>query len=191
MDPQPDHRAPAEVRDGEPYIGTGDIRSDGSIDFESCRRVSVRALEKQQSNFRIEQGDILFGKIGTIGQPQFLPQPANYALNANTILIKPIGSPTYVLELLRSQLIERQIAVQIHSTTQPAFGIQRVRSMLVPIPHTEEQERIAIALNTHQSRIITEEASRNKLIQIKKGLMHDLLTGRVRVPITRSEVVAV
>jgi type I restriction enzyme S subunit len=93
IDPQPNHRAPVEVAGGEPYIGVGDLRADGSINFESCRKVSREAVTKQQQRFRIEAGDIIFGKIGTIGFPQFLPQGIRYALNANTVLIKPKENP--------------------------------------------------------------------------------------------------
>jgi len=193
IDPQPSHRAPAEVVGGEPYIGVGDLRADGSINFESCRKVSPKAVTKQQQRFSIEVGDIIFGKIGTIGFPQFLPQGIRYALNANTVLIKPKHCPSYVLWLLRSSFVEKQIQMQIHSTTQPAFGIQRIRAMLVPLPSKNEQHRISTILDSHSARLVTEESHLAKLKQLKKGLMHDLLTGRVRVTslIAESELLCI
>ena len=181
IDPQPDHRAPPEVQDGKPYVGVGDFRQDGSIDFDSCRKVSPAALAKQQQRFRIEPGDIIFGKIGTIGLPRFLPQGLEYALNANTVLIKPKTCPSYVMSLLNSKIVEQQIQLQTHSTSQPAFGIQRIRAMLAPIPNESEQFQITAVLDSHEERIRTEETYLNKLKEQKKGLMHDLLTGRVRV----------
>jgi type I restriction enzyme S subunit len=182
IDPQPDHRAPPEVNDGEPYIGVGDFHPDGSIDFESCRKVSSIAVDKQQRRFCIELGDILFGKIGTIGLPKFLPQVGRrYALNANTVLIKPKSCPSFVLWLLQSHYVEKQIQFETHSTSQPAFGILRIRAMKIPIPPLGEQERIVAILNAHNDRVITEETYLNKLKRQKQGLMHDLLTGKVRV----------
>ncbi|MEG4988664.1 restriction endonuclease subunit S [Microcoleus sp. BR0-C5] len=182
IDPQPDHRAPPEVNDGEPYIGVGDFRPDGSIDFNGCRKVSSAAVTKQQQRFSIEPGDIIFGKIGTIGLPKFLTQIGRrYALNANTVLIKPRGCASFVMWLLESNFVEQQIQFETHSTSQPAFGILRIRAMLVPIPKPEEQIRIAAVLDVHDSRIRTEEAYRDKLKLQKQGLMHDLLTGKVRV----------
>ena len=53
--------------------------------------------------------------------------------------------------------------------------------MLTPIPNDKEQYRIAAALNAHDARITTEASHLAKLKQIKKGLMDDLLSGRVRV----------
>jgi restriction endonuclease S subunit len=49
----------------------------------------------------------------------------------------------------------------------------------VYVPLKEEQEKIITILNAQDEHIATEEANLNKLTQVKKGLMHDLLTGRV------------
>jgi type I restriction enzyme S subunit len=59
--------------------------------------------------------------------------------------------------------------------------VQKVRLRLPPTP---EQERIVVVLDAHDARIRAEEAYRDKLKQLKKGLMDDLLTGRVRVKST-------
>lgn len=52
---------------------------------------------------------------------------------------------------------------------------------LIATPDEKEQERIENAIATHDTRIDQEEAFLIKLKFIKKGLMQDLLTGRVRV----------
>jgi type I restriction enzyme S subunit len=49
------------------------------------------------------------------------------------------------------------------------------------LPPRNEQEQIVSILNAHDARIHAEEAYRDKLKLLKKGLMDDLLTGRVRV----------
>jgi type I restriction enzyme S subunit len=51
----------------------------------------------------------------------------------------------------------------------------------VPVPDKEEQRRIIAVINTQKTRICTEEAYRDKLKLQKQGLMHDLLTGKVRI----------
>lgn len=183
IDPQPDHRAPPEVVDGEPYIGVGDFLVSGDINLASCRRVSPEALGKQQLRFRIEQGDILFGKIGTIGVPRLLPGTNKaYALNANTVLIKPVERSNYVYWLLNSHIIESQITADIHSTSQPAFGIQKIRALIAPSPTNGERERIGRVLDGCEEAVRAEETEFAKLLKLKCGLMNDLLTGRVRVP---------
>jgi type I restriction enzyme S subunit len=48
-------------------------------------------------------------------------------------------------------------------------------------PPIEEQHRIVEVLRAQDSRIAAESAALDKLRQVKRGLMDDLLTGRVRV----------
>lgn len=182
IDPQPDHRAPAEVLGGEPYVGIGDFQEDGRINFDRCRKVSKQALMKQQQRFQIEEGDILFGKIGTIGLPRLLPSfiQRPYALNANTILIKPKILKSFVLWCLRSIHIEKQIEAQTTLTSQPAFGIQKVRTLLIPLPTEKEQVKLANLLDSQEKKLQAEENYLVKLKQLKQGLMEDLLTGKVR-----------
>jgi hypothetical protein len=43
---------------------------------------------------------------------------------------------------------------------------------------------------TSSSRISVEEENRRKLLQYKQGLTHDLLTGRVPVPLSEPEELA-
>ncbi len=64
----------------------------------------------------------------------------------------------------------------------PKPALFRIQNLLISIPSPKEQSRIEDAITAHDRRIETEEAYLSKLKAIKKGLMQDLLTGRVRVP---------
>jgi hypothetical protein len=61
--------------------------------------------------------------------------------------------------------------------------LERIKSFIIPLPDIKEQLRIIQPLNIHDARIRTEEQYRDKLKLQKKGLMHDLLTGKVRVKV--------
>jgi len=50
-------------------------------------------------------------------------------------------------------------------------------------PSVEEQNKIVHAVDNYNASIKAEENYLSKLKFIKKGLMHDLLTGKVRVNI--------
>jgi type I restriction enzyme S subunit len=56
-----------------------------------------------------------------------------------------------------------------------------LKNLPVPVPGGQEQGRVAAILDAHDVRIRTEETELAKLRQVKRGLMDDLLTGRVRV----------
>ena len=57
-------------------------------------------------------------------------------------------------------------------------------NLIICIPLITEQEQIVSVLMNHHNRITREKQYRDKLLSQKKGLMTDLLTGRVRVPET-------
>jgi type I restriction enzyme S subunit len=56
-----------------------------------------------------------------------------------------------------------------------------LKAVGVPVPGKTEQGRISDATRSINERISTEEASLRKLKLQKRGLTHDLLTGRVPV----------
>ena len=66
---------------------------------------------------------------------------------------------------------------------QKTVTLGELASFPVLLPEIEEQRRITEILDTHETRIRQEEAYREKLKLQKQGLMHDLLTGKVRVKI--------
>ncbi|MDQ1336223.1 MAG: type restriction enzyme subunit [Thermodesulfobacteriota bacterium] len=53
--------------------------------------------------------------------------------------------------------------------------------LIVAKPDVEEQSRIAANIDTHLDRISAEEQLLEKIKLQKRGLMHDLLSGKVRV----------
>lgn len=69
-----------------------------------------------------------------------------------------------------------------HGTKQQSLNASIVRSIRIKMPPKEEQHRIAAILTAADDRIAREEAYCDKLLAMKKGLMADLLTGKVRVP---------
>ena len=55
--------------------------------------------------------------------------------------------------------------------------------MNIPLPTFEEQKQIAKILTTQDKKIEIEETNLDKLKELKKGLMNDLLSGVVRVKV--------
>jgi len=69
----------------------------------------------------------------------------------------------------------------IIGSAQPKITQDGLKRLLFRIPEIDEQAMIAEKLENHDTCIRTEEQYRDKLKLQKKGLMHDLLTGKVRV----------
>lgn len=175
IDPQPSHRTPPESQDGVPYIAMSDIKKDGSLDFNSARKVSKTTLEEHQNRYKLQDGDFIFGKIGTIGKPVKLPNPFNYTLSANVILIQPerrIINQDYLFYFLSSPASEKNLIENKSTMSYPVFGMGKARNMPIPLPPLAEQNRIVKKLdelmkycNELAASIKESESQNEKLLQ--------------------------
>lgn len=138
IDPQPSHRTPPISIDGIPYIGIGDVdKITGKIDFENARKVSNEVLEEHINRYSLCEHDFIIGKIGTIGKPIKIPTKRFFTLSANVVLIKPnkkLCFGDYIFNLCNSFVVEQQFKDGAKATTHAAFGIQKVRNLLIPLP---------------------------------------------------------
>jgi type I restriction enzyme S subunit len=66
-------------------------------------------------------------------------------------------------------------------TTIPNLSAQRLKSFLIPLPPLEEQQKIAQILQSIDQRIEKEEKYKNALQNLFKSLLHNLMTGKIRV----------
>ena len=151
IDPQPSHRTPPIDKNGIPYISIKDCDyNTGKIDFEKARKVNVKVLQEHKTRYQIHNGDMMIGKIGTIGYPVFLPTYETYTLSANVILIQPNKSkvqPCFLKYSLESPYVESQFDKAKHSTSQSAFGILKIRKIKVMNPELSIQNQFADFVN--------------------------------------------
>jgi type I restriction enzyme R subunit len=93
----------------------------------------------------LKRGDFVIGKIGTIGQPFLLPEPFDYTLSANIILVQPnveVVLPTFLVTFFCSPIAQSALRKQQTDSTHAVFGIKKAREFLIPLPPLPEQHRI-------------------------------------------------
>lgn len=170
IDPQPDHRAPAlaENEEGFPYIGIRDLNGDGTVNTDTARLVKLDAVEKQESSFKIQDGDIVFCKVGTLGLPRLIRPISRIALSATLVLIKPHQNvhPLYLRYALDSTSLYQQIESLATGSTRQALGIEVIRKFALGIPPITEQQAIAQYLESHTTQIDRLVAEQEKLISL-------------------------
>ncbi len=158
-----------------------------TIDVSDAARVYVNPSELER--FSLAVGDLVFARrslnlegAGRCSLVPALSEPTTFEssiirVRLSTDKLRPIFA-NYFLNSetgfrLRLPLI-RQVAVS-------GVSSEDIASIPVPCPPPEEQDAIIKIIDTHNTRIRAEEAYRDKLKLQKQGLMHDLLTGKVRV----------
>ena len=159
VDPQPSHRTPPIEEDGIPYVSIKDCDyKNGKIDFEGARKVSRKVLEEHLNRYTLHDGDFVIGKIGTIGNPVFVPARDDYTLSANVVLVQPnreLVNPYFLKYSFESDFVERQFAEAKNSTSQSAFGIQKVRTVEVMNPDLNVQRGFAAFVNqVNKSKVV-------------------------------------
>ena len=102
-------------------------------------------------------------------------------VNNHAHVFEPL--PEVDIRFLAELLEFTQYKKIIIGSAQPKITQDGLRKLLFRIPELDEQVLIAERLEIYDARLSTEEQYRDKLKLQKKGLMHDLLTGKVRVKV--------
>lgn len=163
---------------------------DGDVLLNGLKYVDLQNQVAEQ--YLLRRGDILFNRtnsgdlVGKIGVYRS-DRPAVFA----SYLIRLITNPHLVDNYFLGQMLaSRSAQSRIRRYATP--GVQQVninasnlKKVLIPLPLGEEglkeQQKIAAILE-HQDAAIREIETRiQTLDRIKRGLMQDLLTGKVRV----------
>jgi type I restriction enzyme, S subunit len=177
IDPQPSHRTPPIVQNGVPFVSIKDFDSGlDKIDFTHARRVSPSVLKEHLERYELEIGDFVIGKIGTIGKPVRIVLPQDYCLSANIVLIQPRKiSTTYLYYFFQSNLIEKAFTAGMKATSQPAFGIQKVRELRIELPSEEEQRNIVQEIEGRFSVADKMEENISQSLQQAEALRQSIL----------------
>ena len=177
VDPQPSHRTPPVEEGGIPYVSIKDCDyKTGKIDFEGARKVSPKVLEEHMNRYTLHDGDFVVGKIGTIGNPVFAPARNDYTLSANVVLVQPnseLVSPYFLKYSFESDFVERQFAEAKNSTSQAAFGIQKVRTVEVMNPDLDVQREFEIFVKQVDKSKLAVQKSLEKTQQLFDSLMQE------------------
>lgn len=176
------HDSPKYLEAGIPFITSKNLK-ENKIDFSDVNFISEEDHIRFSQRSNVENGDILFGMIGTIGNPVIVNKEFEFSIK-NVALIKFNKSSInnkYILNLLKSTIIENQFLKLSNGGVQKFIALSMIRELKIPVPKVEEQERIASILSELDKKIEEYENKKQKLEELKKGLMQELLTGKIRV----------
>jgi type I restriction enzyme S subunit len=128
--------------------------------------------------------DVIFTTEAPVGEVALVPSDQTYLLTRRLIALRPdVGRLRrrflywHLFRLKQNGFWE----AFTHGSTVPRILKPDILDHIIPLPDSSEQDAIAAVLDAHDARIRAEEVELAKLRQVKRGLMDDLLTGRVRV----------
>lgn len=174
-----------------PYLRVANV-FDGFIDFSDVLEMDFTPIEKE--TFSVKYGDILLNEgqsLELVGRSAVYQGEDDKFCFQNTLVrfrCYKNHHPLFYGFLFKWWLdigLFRQISKQ--TTSVAHLGADRFARMHCPVVHYDEQLFITERLSAIQERIDFENNQLSKYRQIKAGLMHDLLTGKVPVTIDNSE----
>lgn len=169
------------VPGGVPVIKVKDI-IDGIVNDDDLLLTS-QDIDEEYQRSKLKKGDILLTIRGTVGRLALVPPHLDQAnITQDTARIGVVlGYPEFYRFYLETDQPRQYFAVNTLGVAVQGINLRDVRMTPVPIPQIIEQFSIAQRLKNAIETIRANEKSLGKLLNTKKGLMHDLLTGRVRV----------
>lgn len=160
----------------------------GSISEEDITYVDSAAREMQR--YLLKTGDLLL--VRTNGNPNYIGRSAVFEpsderewLYASYLIRVRFDSsllPRYVDEYLKSGRGRRELFRRV-TTSAGNYNIntKSIRAISIHVPDRDQQVKIVQAADAANCRLAGLEREKAILERLKRGLMQDLLTGRVRV----------
>ncbi|MEI1378375.1 restriction endonuclease subunit S [Nostoc sp. UHCC 0926] len=146
-----------------------------------------------KTEYQVNDGDLLITRANTyelVGLVCLVENPPpNLLLCDKTLRLKVINqrvSKAFLYYILQMPYLRLQIQNNAVGSSAGMKNITQeiIKNFIVSIPkNLSEQELIVTTLEKKKSQILEKVKLREKLKLLKKGLMSDLLTGRVRVKI--------
>lgn len=176
------HQTPKYVDSGVPFYSVENVTR---RDFTNTKFISEEEHSILTKTFRIEKGDVLMTRIGSIGDCKYVNWDVNASFYVSLALLKVKDgfSAPYLSFYSNSSFFKKEIELNsLQSAIPKKINLGQISNVRVEIPESfEEQTRIAAIFSDMEAEIAVMETKLTKYKHIKQGMMQNLLTGRIRL----------
>ncbi len=162
-----------------PFVQTGDIaEAEGDIlkKYSQTLNNSGSAVSRE-----FPENTIAITIAANIADTAILGQPMYFPDSIVGAIVRPPNNVRYIELCIRRA--KRILNAHAPQSAQKNINLEDLRPLLIPTPTSEEQNQIGDMYDAYSNHVQSEEQYRDKLKLQKKGLMHDLLIGKVRVQV--------
>ena len=173
------------AREGPLFIRIGNLtREHINLDLGSVVKV-VPPPGSDGKRTRLKEGDLLVSITADLGIIGVVPENLGESyVNQHIALVRLDRcrvNPRWVGHYMAGPRAQEKIRRLDDPGAKAGLNLPTVRGLLVALPSKQEQDGLAMILDHADRRISSERLYREKLRLLKKALMDDLLTGKVRV----------
>lgn len=177
------HQTPQYVKSGgKPFYSVENVTAD---DFKNVKHISLEEHKALTSNYRMEKGDVLMTRIGSIGCCKYVDWDVDASFYVSLALLKinEKYDSKFISYLSNIKSFKEEVMLNSLVFAIPQkINLGNISLIKVYIPTSKaEQTAIANILSDCDSEIAALEEKRDKYKEIKQGMMQQLLTGKIRL----------
>lgn len=179
------HQTPAFTENGEPMVRVTEIRQSEILNIDGAMTVDEQTFTAFSKNYQPQIGDTLIARVGAyFGATAYIRKKDIFCLGQNTASIRPSKiHDEFLFIYLNSESIRSQMNDAVAVGAQPSLSLKAIKDLNVALPPTSEQQVIAKTISSVRHKLLSLQLKLEQQKQLKKALMQDLLTGKVRVKV--------
>lgn len=159
-----------------PFIQTGDVVSSNGKISSYTQTLNEKGLSVSRL---FKKGTIVITIAANIGDTGILQFDSCFPDSLIGITPSEEIDPVFLEYYLRTQ--KKYLNSISTQSAQKNVNLEKLNPLLIVLPPKDEQKRIVVALSLVDKKIVVGRELKLKLLELKKGLMCDLLNGKVRV----------
>ena len=164
-----------------PWVTPTDITNNDQIYISDSERKITKEGLRNSSAKLLPVGSILLTTRATIGEASINTVPMATNQGFKSLICKEETNNEFLYYLIHQE--KERLASLGGGSTFDEVSKKDVVGFEVVSPPVKEQKKIAKILTTIDSKIKKEDKYKERLKNLKKGMMQDLLTGKIRVNI--------
>jgi type I restriction enzyme, S subunit len=171
------------VDDGTPIITVEHLGERGVL---HANLPTVSGVDRKRlTAYSLEEGDIVFSRVGSVDRNARISRAEHGWLFSGRLLrIRKLDDSVdtnYLSYQFHFESFKQRVRTVSVGQTMASLNTQILKRVMIVLPELREQSAIAAVLSDLDAEIATLETKLAKARQIKQGMMHNLLTGNIRL----------
>ncbi|WP_263819159.1 restriction endonuclease subunit S [Salinibacter sp.] len=170
---------------GYPIVKMGQMF--GGIRLRGKGMDRLRLSGKEIEKYGLQEGDLLFARrslnvegAGKCTIVKDLEEETVFESSIIRVRLENGFNPMFYAQYFEGPVGARSVRRIVNTVAASGISGGDLKNLRVPVPKVEVQQQIASTLSDFDEKVEALKVERDKLSDLKKGLMQDLLTGEVR-----------
>ena len=169
------HASPKYVSQGHPMVTSKNLTHSG-LDMTDVSFLTDEDFNEINKRSKVSIGDILFGMIGTIGNPVIVDRD-DFAIKNVALIKEKTSNPItnkWLLQYLKSPSFNRFIQKENAGGTQKFIALGLIRDMKLRVPEFDEQQKIGAFFKKIDETITLHQRKLDLVKEQKKGFLQKM-----------------